>query len=87
MNGFKVFLMMLALMGIFMWVGYAVGGRGGMVLAFVLASVMNFVSYWYSDKIVLRMYRARQISETDHRRLFQVVKRVTTQAMIPMPKV
>jgi len=86
-NGFKVFLMMLALMVIFMWVGYAVGGRGGMMLAFLLAGVMNFVSYWYSDKIVLRMYHARQISEADHRRLFQVVKRLSAQAMIPMPKV
>ncbi|HWR82466.1 MAG TPA: zinc metalloprotease HtpX [Candidatus Deferrimicrobium sp.] len=87
MNSFKVFFLMLALMLVFMWVGFAVGGRNGMVLAFVLACAMNFITYWFSDKIVLAMYRARQVTESDHPRLYRVVKRVTTQAMIPMPKV
>jgi len=58
-----------------------------MVMAFGLACVMNFFSYWYSDKIVLKMYRAHQITERDHPKLYRVVKRVATQAMIPMPKV
>ncbi|MEW5993405.1 MAG: zinc metalloprotease HtpX, partial [Candidatus Zixiibacteriota bacterium] len=48
---------------------------------------MNFFSYWFSDKIVLKMYRGRQIDENDHPRLFRVVRRVATQAMMPMPKV
>jgi len=74
-------------MVVFMWVGYMFGGQNGMVMAFGLACVMNFFSYWYSDKIVLKMYRAHQITERDHPKLYRVVKRVATQAMIPMPKV
>ncbi len=87
MNSLKVFILMLALMFVFMWVGYMFGGRNGMIMAFVLACGMNFFSYWYSDKIVLKMYRAREISEREHPKLYRVVQRVTTQAMIPMPKV
>ena len=87
MNGFKVFILMLALMIVFMGVGYFAGGQSGMVLAFVLACAMNFFAYWYSDKMVLKMYKARQITEADHPRLYRVVTRVVAQAMIPMPKV
>ncbi len=87
MNSLKVFILMLALMLVFMWVGYMFGGQNGMIMAFVLACGMNFFSYWYSDKIVLKMYRAREITERDHPKLYRVVQRVTTQAMIPMPKV
>lgn len=87
MNAFKITVMMLALVMVFMGVGYFAGGQRGMVLAFVLACAMNFFAYWYSDKMVLKMYKAREITELDHPRLYRVVKRVTTQAMIPMPKV
>jgi heat shock protein HtpX len=87
MNSFKVFILMLALMLVFMWVGYEVRGPNGMVIAFLLACVVNFFSYWFSDKMVLRMYRARQITESEHPKLYRVVKRVATQAMIPVPKV
>ena len=87
MNSLKVFILMLALMLVFMWVGYMFGGRNGMIMAFVLACGMNFFSYWYSDKIVLKMYRAREITKREHPKLYRVVQRVTTQAMIPMPKV
>ncbi|TET94226.1 MAG: protease HtpX [Candidatus Zixiibacteriota bacterium] len=80
-------MLMLALMLVFMWVGYMFGGQNGMIMAFVLACGMNFFSYWYSDKIVLKMYRAREITEREHPKLYRVVQRVTTQAMIPMPKV
>jgi len=87
MNSLKVFILMLALMLVFMWVGYMFGGQNGMIMAFVLACGMNFFSYWYSDKIVLKMYRAREITEREHPKLYRVVNRVVTQAMIPMPKV
>jgi len=87
MNSLKVALLMLVLMALFMGVGYLVGGQSGMMIAFVLASVMNFVSYWFSDKMVLKMFRATEISESDHPLLYRVVSRVATQAMIPMPKV
>ncbi len=87
MNSFKVALLMLVLMALFMGVGYLVGGQGGMVIAFVLASVMNFASYWFSDKMVLKMFRAVKVSESDHPLLYRVVNRVSAQAMIPMPRV
>ncbi|MGH8014724.1 MAG: protease HtpX, partial [Candidatus Zixiibacteriota bacterium] len=87
MNGLKVTFMMLGLMLLFMWVGYLVGGQQGMIMAFVIAAAMNFFAYWFSDKMVLRMYRAREVSEADHPRLFRIVKRVATQAMIPIPRV
>jgi len=87
MNNFKVVLMMTFMMVLFLVVGYLVGGRNGMIMAFLLAAGLNFFSYWYSDKLILKMYKARPASETDHPRLHRIVKRVTTQAMIPMPKV
>ena len=75
-------------MAIFMAVGYMLGGQNGMFLAFVLAAVMNFISYWFSDRIVIAMYRAREVFEADHPRLYRIVKEVATiQAMLPMPKV
>lgn len=87
MNSAKVALMMIGLMMLFMWLGYAFAGEGGMIIAFAIATVLNLVSYWFSDKIVLKMYKAREIKESDHPRLYRVVRRVSTAAMIPMPKV
>lgn len=87
MNGMKVTLMMLALMLVFMAVGFLFAGRNGMILAFFLATIMNFVTYWFSDKIVLRMYGAREVKEADHPRLYRIVKQVATKAMLPMPRV
>ncbi len=87
MNGLKVTLLMLALMLLFAWIGMMIGGQGGMIIAFIIAIAMNFVSYWYSDKLVLKMYRAREVSEADHPRLFRVVRRISTVSSVPMPKV
>ncbi|MFQ5499889.1 MAG: zinc metalloprotease HtpX [Candidatus Zixiibacteriota bacterium] len=87
MNGLKVTAMMLVLMLVFMTVGYLVGGQNGMILAFTLACAMNFFSYWFSDKMILRMYKAREVKESDHPRLYRVVKRVATLAMIEIPRV
>jgi len=88
MNSLKVTVLMVALMVLFMFVGYMVGGQSGMVMAFVVAAIMNFITYWFSAKIVLAMYRARQVTEKDHPRLFRVVHRVAAQAMMPvMPTV
>ncbi len=87
MNTIKITFLMVALILLFMWVGHLVGGQNGMIMAFVLAVGMNFFSYWFSDKIVLKMYRAREISEHDHQRLYRTAKRVATTFMVPMPKV
>lgn len=87
MNSIKVFLLMVGLIAIFMWAGYMFGGTQGMVIAFLIAVVMNFFTYWYSDKMVLKMYRAREVTESDHPRLYRIVKSVATKAMISMPRV
>jgi heat shock protein HtpX len=87
MNGLKITIMMLVLMGLFLTVGFFLGGRPGMVIAFILAASMNFFAYWFSDKMVLRMYRAQEVTEADHPLLHRVVRRVATQAMMPLPKV
>lgn len=87
MNNLKVSLMMAGLMVLFMAIGYKLSGQSGMVIAFVLAAGMNFFAYWFSDKMVLRMYRAQEVNEADHPRLFRVVKRVAVHANLPTPKV
>jgi heat shock protein HtpX len=87
MNTVKTYLLMVGLMVLFMGLGYLFGGSGGMMIAFVIATILNFVTYWYSDKIVLRMYNAREVLESDNSRLLRAVKRVTMQAMMPMPRV
>jgi heat shock protein HtpX len=85
MNSIKVTMLMLFLMALFVAVGYMVGGETGMMMAFVLAAIMNFIAYWFSDKVVLSMYRAREVKESDHPRLYRVVHRVAAQAMMPTP--
>ena len=67
--------------------GGAVGGRGGMMVAFLMAAVMNFGSYWFSDKIVLRMHNAREITREVHPSFYGMVERLAGRAGIPMPKV
>jgi len=67
-------------------IGKWVAGTNGMILFLGLAGVMNFVSYWYSDKIVLKMYGAQPITETDSPQLYGMVERLTQQAGLPMPK-
>jgi len=71
---------------LFIAVGYLLGGRSGMVLALVLAALMNFMSYWFSDKIILKMYRAHPVDEVGHPRLHRIVSNISQKAMIPMPK-
>ena len=87
MNSLKVTFLILLLTLLFIGVGYALGGRNGMVIAFCLAGVMNFISYWYSDKIILKMYRAKEVTEATHRRLYSIVSMTSQEAMMPMPKV
>lgn len=67
--------------------GGAVGGQGGMIIAFLLAAAMNFGSYWFSDKIVLRMYNAHQVSREEHPAFYGMIERLAARAKLPMPKV
>jgi heat shock protein HtpX len=69
------------------WVGQLLGGTQGMLIALLLAAGMNFFSYWYSDKIVLRMYRAREVGPREHPELYQVVEMLARNAEVPMPRV
>ncbi|MGO8989747.1 MAG: zinc metalloprotease HtpX [bacterium] len=87
MNQFKTFLLMLVLTGLFILVGTAIGGRSGAVYAFIFAALMNFFAYWFSDKIVLRMYRAQPVSQSEAPELYQIVAELVNKASLPMPKV
>jgi len=79
---------LLALMtGFFLWLGNLIGGRQGMVIALLFAGVMNFFSYWFSDKIVLAMYRAQEVTPNEAPELYQMVKVLADRAELPMPKV
>jgi heat shock protein HtpX len=84
-NGLKTALLLGLLSGLLLVIGQALGGANGMLLGFIFAVVMNFGSYWFSDKLVLRMYRAQEVGPGH--RLFGVVERLSRQAMLPMPKV
>lgn len=85
MQGLKTFLLMLVMTLLLLFIGGAIGGRTGMTIALVLAGVMNFVSYWFSDKIVLSMYRAQELPE--NHKVYWITKKLTENAGLPMPKV
>ncbi len=87
MNWLKTFVLMAALTGLAILIGDALGGTQGMVYAFGFALLMNFGSYWFSDKIVLSMYRAQELDESQAPRLFAIVRKLTQNAGMPMPKV
>ncbi len=78
---------MAVLTVLFVWVGWSVGGKQGAVIAFAIAALMNFGAYWFSDKLVLRRYRAHEVHPEDNSRLYQIVSSLATKANLPMPKV
>jgi len=87
MNQFKTFALMAGLTALFVVIGNALGGQTGMFIAFGLAIAMNFFSYWFSDKIVLKMYGANEVSEGQAPELYSMVRNLATRANLPMPKV
>lgn len=87
MNKFRVGLLLAALTGLFLAVGFLLGGEAGMVFAFVLAVGMNVFAYWNADKVVLRMYGARQVSRNDSPEFYAMVEQLAHRAGLPMPKV
>jgi len=87
MNRLKTTLLLSLLTVLMVFMGSAIGGRTGMVFAFFMALAMNFFSYWFSDKIVLKMYGAAEIGEHDHPAFYGMVRRLAQQAGLPMPKV
>jgi len=85
-NTFKTALLLTALSLLLLSIGRAFGGQNGMIIALVLAAVMNFVSYFFSDKIALAMYRAQPVTREQLPRVYSVVERLTQKIGIPMPK-
>jgi heat shock protein HtpX len=87
MNTIRTTLLLGALTGLLMLIGGYFGGKSGVVIAFLFAMVMNFGSYWFSDKIVLRMYKAQEISESQAPELYGIVKNLALRGGLPMPRV
>jgi len=87
MNGFKTAILMTVMMVLFIIVGRLIGGESGMMIAFVFSLVMNFGSYWFSDKIVLAMYRAQEVTREQYPQLFDIVENLSMKAGLPMPRV
>jgi heat shock protein HtpX len=87
MNQTKTFLLMVILTIILVALGSLIGGSSGGMIAFCIAFIMNFVSYWFSDKIILKMSGAKPVSESEAPELYAVVASLAQKASIPMPKV
>jgi len=87
MNTMKTFLLMGLLTVLLVVIGRVIGGQGGMMIAFLFAVVMNFASYWWSDKMVLGMYHAQELTQTDNPALFQLIGDLAGRAGLPMPRV
>lgn len=87
MNYIKTAALLAVLTALLVLLGNVLGGRNGATIALMFAGVMNFVSYWFSDRIVLAMYRARPVSEADAPDLYRIVRDLTVKAGMPMPKV
>ena len=86
-NLVRTFVLMAVLTFLFVWIGGAVGGREGAVVAFLAAAVMNFFAYFFSDKLVLARYRARPATPESEPRLYGIVAELARKANLPMPKV
>ncbi len=86
-NKLKTTVLLAVMMAFFMIIGQLLGGRQGLIIAFIFAAGLNFFSYWYSDKIVLRMYRAREATPGQAPELYGIVQNLAAKAGLPTPKV
>jgi len=87
MNTLKTVFLMTVMMILFLLVGYYLGGSTGMTIAFIFALMMNFGSYWFSDKVVLSMYRAKEVTAETAPKFYAMVEQLASNANLPMPKV
>src|SRR3954464_12457213 len=85
MDKLKVFMLMAGLTALLAAIGQYIGGSGGAVMMFIFAAIMNFSMYWWSDKMVLRMYKAKVITAADAPELYAIVDRLRQRAGLPMP--
>ncbi len=86
LNTLKTFVFLAGLTFLFILAGGAIGGESGMIFAFIIALGMNFISYWFSDRIVLKMYRASEIPESRAPGLYRILRKLSGRANIPVPK-
>lgn len=86
MNTVKTALLLGVMTGLLMFIGGFIGGKHGVTIAFILAMVMNFGSYWFSDKLVLKMYNAQEVSEDQMPELYRMVRNLAIRASLPMPR-
>jgi len=86
-NTIKTVFLMVLVAALFMLVGQLLGGQTGLIIAFIFAFGMNFFSYWYSDKIVLKMYKAKEVTRGNAPKFYNMVEEIALKAGIPMPKV
>ncbi|MEE4261079.1 MAG: zinc metalloprotease HtpX [Desulfobacteraceae bacterium] len=85
-NQIRTTILLAVMTALIIWVGQLLGGRQGMLIALIFAAGMNFFSYWYSDKLVLKMYRASEVTPAQSPELYETVQRLTRQAGLPMPR-
>src|ERR1700746_3075821 len=85
-NTFKTAFLLTALTLLLLFIGRIFGGQNGMLIALIFAAVLNFVSYFFSDKIALAMYRAKPVTREELPRAYQIVERLTSRVGLPMPK-
>ena len=86
-NWFKTSILMAGIVVLFGMVGAAMGGSNGMLIALLFAGAMNIYAYWFSDKIVLKMYNAQEVDETSAPAFYRMVRELAQKAQLPMPKV
>lgn len=87
MNRFKSVALLATLTALLLWAGQALGGGGGLLLALVVAGAMNVGAYWWSDKLILRMYGAQEVTASEAPELWSMVRNLATRANLPMPRV
>ena len=86
-NWFKTTILFAAITALFMMIGALIGGREGMMMALLIGGGMNFFAYWFSDKMVLRMYNAQPVDETSSPYLYNMVRDLASRAELPTPRV
>lgn len=87
MNTLRTTILLAALTALLVWGGDMIGGRQGAVMALIFAGAMNFLSYWYSDRVIMKMYRAKEVGPKDDPELYSVVKVLAQRGGLPMPKI
>src|SRR6185437_15620329 len=86
LNRVKTLVFLAVLTALFLWLGQAIGGQTGMAIALIVAAAMNIGVYWFSDRIVLRMYNAHEVRPSDAPQLHGTVRSLAAQAGLPMPR-